>query len=244
MLFGRRKPGFIEVEEIDDESAEVKAEDQGIEETANKESINEEKPELTDYLESLPDVEDPFAGIEDPIDDVEEVEEELTKAQELASYIRARSAGAELTKYSELKKEIDDLDLLLEEISEDEKCSDISSKQGAKDKYFYSTSNMSDNYAMIVSLVEDKDLVATIVKMVRFNSKTYPSPTPLEYFERHPYFASESQVERACDILSRKEEYSDIQRFTNNVGEDYLYSTKFLTYKYANALATEDDFTD
>ncbi len=240
MLFGRRKPGFIKVEKDDDGILE-EVSDKDLEVTLDSNEADEAKPELTDFIASLPDVEDPFEGIEMP---EEEVEVELTKAQELAQFIRARSAGGEITKYLDLKNEIEDLDILLEEVKEDETCSDITYRQGEKDKYYYSQSNMSDNYSMIISLVEDKDLVSTIVKMVRFNAETYPSPTPLEYFERHPYFANQPQIERACDMIALNDEYSDIQRFTNNVNEDYLFSTKFLTYKYANALATVDEFVD
>lgn len=236
MLFGRRKPGFIKVEDIDDKTLEkVKGEKPEVSTEVNL--GNEDKPELTEFLASLPDVDDPYDGIEM---EEEKEEVELTKAQELAEYIRIRSVAGELTKHSDLKAELEDLDILLEEIKEDETCSDITFKQGEKDKYYYSQKNMSDNYGMIMTLVEDKDLVSTVVKMVRFNAETYPSPTPVKYFERHPYFATEPQIERAWDLISRREEYSDIQRLTNNNDEDFLYSTKFLSYKYANSLAFYD----
>jgi hypothetical protein len=241
MLFGRRKPGFIKVEEGDGILEEVKAKD--LQYSTNPKKDDEAKPELTDFLASMPDVEDPYEGIDVPEEELEE-EVELTRAQELAEFIRIRSTAGEVTKYKDLEAEIEDLDEILEEIKEDETCSDITYRQGEKDKYYYSTNNMSENYAMIITLVEDKDIVATIVKMVRFNAETYPSPTPLEYFERHPYFYSQPQIERAWDLISSNEEYSDIGRLTNNVGEDYLYSTKYLSRKYANALATDDEFTD
>ena len=48
--------------------------------------------------------------------------------------------------------------------------------------YYYSNANMSDNYARIAMLVEEKNLPKTIAEMVRFSCKTYPSPTPLDYF--------------------------------------------------------------
>ncbi|NLJ90143.1 MAG: hypothetical protein GX323_04510 [Clostridiales bacterium] len=244
MLFGRRKPGFIKVEEGDGILEEVTEKD--LQYSTSPKKDDEAKVELTDFLASLPDVEDPYEGIDVPEQEAEEEEEEveLTKAQELAEYIRLRSAGGEVTKYQDLKAEIEDLDELLEEMKEDETCSDITYRQGVKDKYYYSTSNMSENYSMIISLVEDKDIVATIAKMVRFNAKTYPSPTPLEYFERHPYFYSRPQIERACDLISSNEEYGDIERLTNNVGVDFLFSNKYLSRKYANALATDDEFTD
>lgn len=231
MLFGRRKPGFVQ--EVNDNS----------ESTTQK----NEKPELLDFLSSLPEQEDEFVDIVQP-EETEEVKEdiieELTESEKLAEYIRTRSAAALLTKYSQLEKEISDLDKLLEEIKDNETCQDITCKEGNRDKYYYSTISMSDNYAMIISLVEDKDLVATIAKMVRFNCKTYPAPTPLSYFEKHPYYATKPQIERAVSVLTDNEEYSDIQRFTNNKDVDYLFSTQYMSLKYANALARVDEFTD
>ncbi|MFT4105820.1 MAG: hypothetical protein QM657_08665 [Lacrimispora sp.] len=228
MLFGRKKPGFVKIEEI------AKA--------AGEES---DKPDLLEYLTSLPEAEDEFAEFAESNDqEPEEEGEEMTEAGRLADYIRIRSGAGSLTGYSSLKEEIEEADRLLEEIREDENCKDIACKEGKKDRYYYSQQNMSDNYAMIAALVEDKDLAATMVHMVRFNSKTYPAPTPLSYFERHPYYATKPQIERAYQVLSGREENGDIQRFTNNRNSDFLFSTQSLSPKYAKALAHEDDFAD
>lgn len=243
MLFGRRKPGFVQTVKVDDLAASAK--EGTVETTATKTdeatiSKSNENPDLLEYLASLPDVEDDYVEFEETGE--EQPEEEMTEAKKLADYIRARSAAANLTKYSVLKEEIEDLDQLLAEIETTESYQDIAHKQGKKDKYFYSSLNMSDNYAMIISMVEDKDLTATIAQMVRFHCSTYP--TPLSYFERHPYYATRPQIERAIALMSNNEEYSDIQRLTNNVNKDFLFSTKLMSEKYARALAKEEEYTD
>ena len=236
MLFGRKKPGFVKIEEIAGAAGEAS------EEVSQERS---EKQDLLEYLTSLPEAEDEFAEFAESGDqEPEEGEEEMTEARKLADYIRIRSGAGSLTGYASLKEEIEEADQLLEEIREDEDCKDIAYKEGKKDRYYYSQQNMSDNYAMIAALVEDKDLAATMVHMVRFNSKTYPAPTPLSYFERHPYYATKPQIERAYQVLSGREENGDIQRFTNNRNSDFLFSTEFLSPKYAKALAHEDDFAD
>ena len=127
---------------------------------------------------------------------------------------------------------------------EDESCRDIAQAQGAKDLYYYSRNNMSDNYAMIAVLVEEKDLPETIAKMVRFNCRTYPLPTPITYFERHPYYASLPQIERAIDVLKRESKYEDIQVFENSEGVRYFYAEGIMSRKYAKALAETEEFTD
>lgn len=245
MLFGRKKPGFVQIENPENGVVSADLTEQNLQENNQEAAAKDKnKPDLLEYLTSLPEVEDDFAGIAPEEKTEEEPQEEETEARKLAGYIRSRSAGAYLTKYSDLKAEVENLDALLEEIKADEKCSDITFREGKKDRYYYSTLNMSDNYAMIASYVEDKDLVETIAQMVRFNCKTYPAPTPITYFERHPYYATRPQIERAIDLLMNKEEYSDIQRFTNNKGDDFLFSTLHMSYKYANALAKVEDFND
>ena len=244
MLFGRRKPGFVQVEEQKDPETAGRGPEEtgGAEETETPKETGDRagKPELMSYLESLPDVEDPFPAREE----AEEEPEERTPAQELADYIRLRSAGAQITARSALAKEIEDFDSRIEALVQDETCKDIASTQGNKDVYYYSRLNMSDNYAMIAALVEEKDLARTIAKMVRFNCKTYPLPTPITYFERHPYYASIPQIERALDVIAREPEYEDIQVFTNSEGVRYFYAEGIMSRKYAKALAETEEFTD
>ena len=45
---------------------------------------------------------------------------------------------------------------------QDPQCEDIVARAGAKDTYYYSNANMSDNYAMIAQLIEDKDLCVDV----------------------------------------------------------------------------------
>ena len=217
MLFGRKKPGFIVEEE-------------------------ETTGDLLEYMESLPEVEDcDFEGVVPP---EAAAEDEVTEAQLLASYIRQRTQGIQLTSHSQLLEEVAHFEDLKKEWGNDDSCQDIVVIKGNKDSYYYSNLHMSDNYAMIASLVEEKDLPKTIAAMVRFNCKTYPAPTPYAYFERSPYLAARAQIERAAAVLKSKEEYQDIQPFKNNLGEAFFFSTQHMSYQYAKALADVDEYTD
>lgn len=236
MLFGRKKPGFVTIEVEEEQVPAQKAEED------DGEPVREEgKQDLLSYLVTQPDGEDEFGDL--PAGEPEE-EKELTEAQKLAGYIRARSQGAQLTAHQALKEEVDGLEGLLEEMKADETCQDIASVQGNKDVYYYSQLNMSNNYAMIASLVEEKNLVETIGRMVRFNCKTYPAPTPLSYFERHPYFSTMPQIQRAIALIETDPEYSDIHRIVNSQNVEFLYSDLHMTERYARALTEEEAYTD
>ena len=200
------------------------------------------KPELLDFLAAEPEAEnDPFA--DQPTKTAPELPE-LTPAQELAGYIRSRSAAALLTPHALLLTEVENADELLAQMPADPQCEDITTRKGAKDTYYYSTANMSDNYAMIAQLIEDKDLCVMFAEMVRFNARIYPSATPLKYFQRSPYGLAPEVIEQTWKAMQENPEYADIEELTNNQNERFLFSTKHLTRRYAKAISDVDDFCD
>lgn len=200
------------------------------------------KPELLDFLAGEPEAEnDPFA--DQPTKTAPELPE-LTPAQELAGYIRARSAAALITPHALLQEELENADELLAQMPADPQCTDIVSRTGAKDTYYYSNANMSDNYAMIAQLIEDKDLCVMFAEMVRFNARIYPSATPLKYFQRSPYGLAPEVIEQTWKSMQENPAYADIEELTNNQNERFLFSTKHLTRRYAKAISDVDEFCD
>jgi len=200
------------------------------------------KPQLLDFLAGEPEVEnDPFA--DQPTQTAPELPE-LTPAQELAGYIRSRSAAALITPHALLVSEVENADELLAQMPQDPQCEDIVVRAGAKDTYYYSNANMSDNYAMIAQLIEDKDLCVMFAEMVRFNARVYPSATPLKYFQRSPYGLAPEEIEQTWKTMQGRPEFADIEELTNNQNERFLFSTQHLTRRYAKAISDVDDFCD
>ena len=133
---------------------------------------------------------------------------------------------------------------LLAQMPADPQCTDIVTRAGAKDTYYYSNANMSDNYAMIAQLIEDKDLCVMFAEMVRFNARIYPSAPPLKYFQRSPYGLAPEVIEQTWKAMQENPAYADIEELTNNQNERFLFSTKHLTRRYAKAISDVDDFCD
>lgn len=173
-----------------------------------------------------------------------EEEDKETPGEKLANYIRIRTRGEMLTSLQALEAEIDQVDLLVELMEQEESCSDIKREVCGENVYFYSDRYMTSNYAMITALIDNKDIPLMLAKLTRFNCKTYPTPTPLMYFERHPYNLTKQQVLRAVDVMSRKEEYKDIQVVINNENKKFLYSIDMMSTRYAKSLVDVDLFTD
>ena len=200
------------------------------------------KPELLDFLAAAPDAEnDPYA--DQPTKTAPELPE-LTPAQQLAGYIRSRSAAALVTAHAQLTSEVENADELLAQMPQDPQCEDIVSRTGAKDTYYYSSANLSDNDAMIAQLIEDRDLCVMFAEMVRFNARIYPSATPLRYFQRSPYGLAPDEIEQTWKTMQGRPEFADIEELTNNQNERFLFSTQYLTRRYAKAISDVDEFCD
>lgn len=239
MLFGPKRDGFAEEVVITEFSNDVR--EPRKDKTAPPKIVyhEEKQPDLLDYLPLPPNVVElpNHAGSESEVFPPGE-----KKVQLLADFIRERSRGAKLTGKSLLLEEEEELEELLISLKEDEAYADIVSLKGDKDEYFYSNLYMSDNYAMIAVLVEEKNLPKTIAEMVRWNAKTYPTPTPVRYFMSSPYFYTEPQINRALDLIKQMEEYRDIKEVTTGNNVKYLYSTWHMSERYAKALAEQAEY--
>lgn len=258
-LFGRRKPGFSKEVELKPEEIPGEFSD-ALDPAVNKALENPkakkmemaaraaevtgvgqdvpaaEKPDLLDYLESLPEVEDPFPPSEPEPEPAPQPEKTLP--QLLADYIRERTRAAMITSYTFLSQDEEDIDELISQMKADESCADIFSVEGAKDVYYYSEEYMAHNYAKVAMLVTEKDIPRMMAEMVRFNCEKFPTPTPLYYFKRQPYFLTMPQMKLAIAQMKRDPKYQDIQELTTeNNGEPYLFSDKIMSRRYAQALA-------
>lgn len=272
MLFGRRKPGFakeveLKPEDISDEFSDLNdpARQDANPKTEKKEMGDRaqavidgtavsaaaqaeegaQKVDIFDYMDSLPEVEDPFTPSENPMIEDPNAEKEPEDAPErpqgevLAEYIRERTRAVQLTPKKPLAEEEPELDAILSEMQGLESCKDIRSVKGQKDEYFYSDEIMANNYAMMAMLVYEKDLPHTIAQIVRHNCKIYPAPTPKEYFTRHPFSYTYPQIDHALHMIEKNEAYKDIKTLETWTKETYLYSEDIMSYKYAYALADD-----
>lgn len=253
----RNDPAMVRNSNPKEEKAEMAARAQAVmdgtavsaacaEGDAQQTAQSGEKIDLFDYMDSLPEVEDPFTPSEDPMIPDPEVEaekeqQERKPAELLAQYIRHRSMAAQLTPKKPLAEEEPQLEEMLTEMRAMEACQDIVSVTGKKDEYFYSNEVMANNYAMIAMLVLEKDLATTVAHMVRFNCKTYPSPTPLYYFMRSPYNYTKPQLEQALRVIQSREDTQDIKTVESFNGVLYMYAEGIMSRKYAKALADDGE---
>lgn len=164
------------------------------------------------------------------------------KIENVIYEIRESSSKGRLTKKSSLTEEASRLteeekeELFLSLASEPELI-DITSLRGKKDLYYYSKDKMTENYANMVFRIEENDLIRAMAELIRKNSNIYPRPTSIKTFYSKPFSFTTELLRELLENLKDSSEYSDIEETKASNEAVYLYSSKFLTKKYAKSLA-------
>lgn len=195
----------------------------------------EEKQDLIEYLKSLPDVEDTLPPF--PEEAAAAEEPELSPAEQLANVIRQASARSRLVTKTQITQELEQGEVLLTAMAMMDSCKDIRSTAGKTETYYYSSQVMTDNYAMIATLVAEEDNPATLAQMVRFHAEKYPAATPFTYFYEHPYCWTPEQLALVLDQVKNTPAYADIVEVRAYDGTPFLISTRYVSEHYGKALA-------
>lgn len=147
--------------------------------------------------------------------------------------IRENSRAARLTSLSELRAgQAEDP---LPEI-ESSGAEDIQSLEGASEVYYFSKLHMTRSYAGYLCRVEEKDLVRLMAETVREDSRLYPRPTPLEFFQNPPFGLTPEIIDDILVKMREREDCEDIRENAASNGARYLYSTRHLSPPLADSL--------
>lgn len=160
----------------------------------------------------------------------------------IAAEIRKNAKAIKLTRLDDffqgphnMSQEI--LEQALKELESDEGFNDIKHIEGSSTRYFYCDNDITDNYAKMLAMVEDKDLFKMIAETVRHESKTYPRPTAIKLFTFPPFSLEANQMPDLLRQLKGREEYKDIQEVKASNGAIYLYSNGLMTKAQAASIA-------
>ena len=106
-----------------------------------------------------------------------------------------------------------------------------------KQTYLYSSDYMTDTYAHWAFLAEEGDDVLTLVENAREESRLYPRPMLATSLSNKPYHWSAEQIERVWQAVQESGAYPDIKTCGASNGDQYFYSTDYLSDAQAKALA-------
>ena len=132
---------------------------------------------------------------------------------------------------------VDEGDSLDSEIETPEwKLDDIKVLEG-KQTYLYSSDYMTDTYAHWAFLAEEGDDTLTLVENAREESRLYPRPMLATSLSNKPYHWSAEQIEQVWQAVQESGAYPDIKTCGASNGDQYFYSTDYLSDAQAKALA-------
>lgn len=106
-----------------------------------------------------------------------------------------------------------------------------------KQTYLYSSDYMTDTYAHWAFLAEEGDDVLTLVENAREESRLYPRPMLATSLSNKPYHWSAKQIEQVWQAVQESGAYPDIKTCGASNGDQYFYSTDYLSDAQAKALA-------
>ena len=106
-----------------------------------------------------------------------------------------------------------------------------------KQTYLYSSDYMTDTYAHWAFLAEEGDDVLTLVENAREESRLYPRPMLATSLSNKPYHWSSEQIEQVWQAVQESGSYPDIKTCGASNGDQYFYSTDYLSDAQAKALA-------
>ena len=106
-----------------------------------------------------------------------------------------------------------------------------------KQTYLYSSDYMTDTYAHWAFLAEEGDDALTLVDNAREESRLYPRPMLTTSLSNKPYHWSAEQIEQVWQAVQESGAYPDIKTCGASNGDQYFYSTDYLSDAQAKALA-------
>ncbi|MCI5773587.1 MAG: hypothetical protein MR210_03390 [Erysipelotrichaceae bacterium] len=210
-----------------------------------KKELSLEDQELAMYENALTD--ETLKAIEDALDAVEkEKEEEKNKTAETIFLEYIKKVNTKQEKLVATKKvrlsppegiSKEEMAEILKDISTNKAFSHIGIIVLSKDTYLYDKNCMTEHFAQIEALIEDKDILKVIAETARRDCRIYPRPLKMSSLRLAPFYYTEDEILGALARMKGIEEYNDIDVVSASNGHMCIYSKQYLSEKYARSLA-------
>lgn len=105
--------------------------------------------------------------------------------------------------------------------------------------YYHCKLLLSASYAKLLTGLENPPML--LAESIRNDSREYPRPVAVEFFECPPFNFSPQQLSEILGRIADEPEYADITFVESSVGTVYLYSEKYMDKDYASYLANNID---
>jgi len=168
-------------------------------------------------------------------------EEEVDKIAHMALIIRDNSYEGRLTNAEDfleepLSMEVEEILSMIEELKERVEFKDICVSKSEETIFLFSENHITKNYAKMMIMVEEKDLLKLVAETVREESKIYPRPTDSRLFKCSPFNLTKDLFEQVLEQIKKDDRYKDIQETRASNNALYLYSDIYMKEAHAASL--------
>lgn len=231
------------------------------EDILNKEfhSRDEEKEVIKQYIKEYSDIDSheseelvenldikTIKAFEEAMDRVAtEYEREKTKGEILINYIRKLNYKEEIVSLKELRESLpeelneEDIDHLIENIEDFPELENLVLLKSSRDIYLYDSTLWTGQYANTAVLLKEKDILEAIAQRARIDCKIYPRPLQVSALKETPYSYGEEEIFSAIDKMKLEDKYSDINTVSASNGGVCIYSSEYMSERYAKALCED-----
>lgn len=106
-----------------------------------------------------------------------------------------------------------------------------------EESYYYSDRFMSRSFAETAARIATGDPVRIVAESVRYDSATYPRPTPADIFTGPPYCLAAGALQAALAAMAGDERYADVRTVRASDGSLFLFSADHIDPDRAAAMA-------
>lgn len=231
------------MKDILDKNIEIKSR-QEEEELIRKyilENTDIDEKEAEDLIKNL-DIKT-IAAFEEAMDQVAyEHDREKSKAELFLAYVQEENKKEKIVALSKAMKNppenltAEDLEELVKNIDTYPELDNLDIITTEKDSYLYDILLWTGQYASTAVILEEKDTLKAIGTRTRKDCKIYPRPLPITALFQPPYNYTLEEIEKALEKMENEEDYQDIKTVTASNGGVCIYSTDFMSEKYARSL--------
>lgn len=187
-----------------------------------------------------------ISAFEEAMDSVaKEHDRERSDAEILYDYITDKNKNEKTVSLKKLKEDatenfsFEKIKELLDNKEEHEELKDIVELKRNSDTYYYNSKIWTGQYALTAIILDEKDTLAVIAYKARTDCKIYPRPVQVSALKNPPYNLTKEEIDAALDKMKKDENYKDIGTVTASNGGVCIYSSDFMSEKYARALCEE-----
>jgi hypothetical protein len=162
---------------------------------------------------------------------------QIKRLETLAERVRQESRAGELVRLDEVWNGTEEEFAAQAGLPSARTVADVQLIREGTSGFLFSNRHMTRAYAESAARAAAGDPQHMIAAAVRFDSATYPRPTPIETFRDRPYLLSPEEVAAAVAFMEADAEFADIRPIQASNGSRYLFSLRHIDLAQAQAMA-------